>query len=200
MFILLIVHPLLRKLYEFINPISGTSPTLDDTKSDRLSHSAMADARMNRRMTFDSYFSIVYLTALHGVSALKVLLILYTNFTITTRLPRHYIRPFTWIFNICILFANELCKGYPLTDLANFFLTWSASPGSEAGPGINDNWGSMLDNYGGLIPRWEILFKITILRLISFNLDYCWSVGQGGFSLIEVRILDNRDPSRSKTE
>jgi D-alanyl-lipoteichoic acid acyltransferase DltB (MBOAT superfamily) len=34
--------------------------------------------------------------------------------------------------------------------------------------------------------RWEILFNITILRLISFNLDYYWSLDRRSGSPIEV--------------
>jgi protein-cysteine N-palmitoyltransferase HHAT len=36
--------------------------------------------------------------------------------------------------------------------------------------------------------RWQILFNITTLRLISFNMDYYWSVTKG--TTLEVRCLD----------
>jgi hypothetical protein len=50
-------------------------------------------------------------------------------------------------------------------------------------------WARGLDSFGGLMPRWEILFKITILRLISFNMDYHWSLDYSAASPIEVSLL-----------
>lgn len=37
--------------------------------------------------------------------------------------------------------------------------------------------------------RWEVLFNITILRLISFNLDYHWSLKDGVVDPVEVGSL-----------
>jgi hypothetical protein len=34
--------------------------------------------------------------------------------------------------------------------------------------------------------RWEVLFKFTILRLVSFNLDYYWSSHSRAGSPLEV--------------
>ncbi|KAI9854879.1 MAG: glycerol transporter, partial [Pleopsidium flavum] len=56
--------------------------------------------------------------------------------------------------------------------------------------GAAGNWGTWLDAYGGLIPRWEILFNITVLRLVSFNLDYYWSLDRRGGSPIEKKQLE----------
>ena len=193
MFILLILHPLLRKLYESLILINEKTPISVDPKPSegihRRSHGVMADARLNRRVAFDSYFCMIFLIAVHGVSAFKILLILYINFTAVKHVPRSYIAPFTWTFNICILFTNELGRGYPLATLSTFLVPGSSSPSPKAGLDITRNWGSVLDSYGGLIPRWEILFKISILRLISFNLDYSWSIGNGGASPVEVCSL-----------
>lgn len=54
--------------------------------------------------------------------------------------------------------------------------------------GAQPNWGLFLDSYGGLLPRWEILFNITALRLISFNLDYYWASGHTNSNALEVRL------------
>ena len=48
------------------------------------------------------------------------------------------------------------------------------------------NWGAWLDSYGGIMPRWEVLFNITVLRLISFNMDYYFSLDRRSGSPIEV--------------
>lgn len=175
-----------------MRPVKGRSSGSESvaaTSSQRVleSQSALADARLNQRVTFDLYFAGVLLCGLHGFSALKVLVILYINYSLATQLPKQYIPTATWIFNIGILFANELCKGYKYADIARILLPWSSS--SELGlekDALNLNWGAWLDSHGGLLPRWEILFNITVLRLISFNLDYYWSLGRGSDSPIEV--------------
>lgn len=192
MFLLLIFHPLLRRLYESLYPISdGLSSHLSESKSD-IQRSAgtqhvEADARLNRRVIYDVFFAALFLVALHGFSAFKVLLILYVNYTLATRLPTAYVPTVTWIFNIGILFANELCRGYPFEKLVDILLPWSASNESPSEKEPLENWGSFLDSYGGLIPRWEIQFNITMLRLISFNLDFYWSLSRAGGGHLEVR-------------
>ena len=146
-----------------------------------------ADVRLKRRVDFDLYFGLIFLTALHGFSALKVVSILYINFCLATRLPKQYVPAVTWVFNIGILFANELCSGYRFAVLAGIFRSWFRASESGIGRLPPENWGSWLDSYGGLIPRWEILFNFTVLRFISFNLDYKWSLDRSGTSSIEVR-------------
>jgi D-alanyl-lipoteichoic acid acyltransferase DltB (MBOAT superfamily) len=116
---------------------------------------------------------------LHGFSAFKVLLILCINFSIATRLPRKLIPAATWIFNISILFANELCEGYRFANVAAYL-----TPLGEASSLYS--FGAWLDSYGGIMSRWEVLFNITVLRLISFNMDYYFSLDKRGGDPIEV--------------
>jgi hypothetical protein len=125
---------------------------------------------------------VIFLLALHGISAAKVLTILYVNYQVATALPRQYVPAATWIFNISILFANELCNGYRFSDIAALILPPQTSKAGRQ----PDNWGDWLDSYGGLIPRWEILFNICVLRLISFNFDYYWSLDHKVMSAVEV--------------
>lgn len=132
-------------------------------------------------MRFDFGFGLVFITALHGISVLKVLLILLINYRIGKNLPRNYVPAVTWTFNICILFANELCGGYPLERIAMFLALGSGEKGSAL-----VQWAQTLDSFGGIMPRWEVLFKVTVLRLISFNMDYYWSVDYSAASPIEV--------------
>jgi len=99
-----------------------------------------------------------------------VLSILYINYSIATApLSKRTVGGFTWIFNIVILFANELTTGYRLGRI-NPSLAW-------------------VDRYGGLIPRWEVLFNITVLRLIAFNFDYLWSIDRRASSSLEVNLV-----------
>ena len=185
MFLLVVLHPLLRKVYEALYP-SEVVPSLKSSPKEHVNNSTLshaADARMNRRVTFDLCFGLLLICGLHGFSAFKVLLILYTNYCIATRIPKEYVSTATWAFNIGILFANEFGRGYPYAAIADMVSPWSAIGGDHK---AKINWGSVLDAYGGLVPRWEILFKVTILRSISFNIDYVWSLGRGTSCPIEV--------------
>jgi len=175
--VVLVLHPLLRRLYEAVQTSSNASV-------DERSVTSAADARLERRISFDIGFAVIFTIALHGVSAIKVFLILYTNYQIATKLPRSYVIPATWVFNVGILFANELCHGYPLAGVAALLLPPQTSAAGQAGDG--HNWGAWIDGYGGLIPRWEILFNFVVLRSISFNCDYVWSSKLEGSSALEV--------------
>ncbi len=191
LFAVMALHPLLRRLFDIVynaTPTHSLRPVPNGSDSPRgsASESIATDGRMSQRISFDVGFSVLFLLALHGFSALKVLSILYINYTLATRLRKEYVPVATWIFNIGILFANELGKGYPYGDIANIILPWSASADSSIEQDRKRNWGTVLDSYGGLIPRWEILFNVTVLRLISFNFDYVWSLDRGTSSPVEV--------------
>jgi len=141
---------------------------------------------LEQRASFDFYFAMIFLAALHGVSAVKVLIILYANFCVATRLPRSWVPWATWIFNISTLFANELTTGYKFAKMAEYFSP--LEPGSLGSAW--HMWGAWLDSYGGIMSRWEVLFNLTVLRLISFNFDYYWSLNRRSGSPIEKKQLD----------
>ena len=197
LFIVMTLHPLLRRLYDAVYGSVGGAPDSESirTPNTRTSHAeseyTRAERRLKQRCSFDVGFSILFLIALHGFAAPKVLIILYINYKIATQLKKEYVPTATWIFNIGILFANELGRGYPYSNIARIILSWSAPPDISARKDSNNNWGTLLDTYGGLIPRWEILFNVTVLRLISFNFDYYWSLNRSGGSPIEVRFPCN---------
>lgn len=189
MLLLTVLHPLLRRMYNSfwridsytaIRPSQSANPSL----TSGLNPAAAADARLEARVSFDVTFAAIYLVALYGISALKVYAILYVNYNIATQLPRSYVPVATWVFNMGILFTNKLFNGYPLTDIA-----MSLSPDYDRNLGIVPalvQWAEWLDGFKGLVGRWEILFNITVLRLISFNLDYYWSLARSASSPIEV--------------
>lgn len=189
--LLLILHPLLRRAYDTFwrsNSYTGgkTLPGQSSKFSHGLSTAAAADVRLEQRAGFDFFFAIILVTALHGVSSLKILAILYANYKIAKDVPRQYVPAATWLFNVGILFANELSGGYKFsTAAAMVFPTTSAKDGTVIPP----YWAVWLDSLGGLIPRWEVLFKCTVLRMISFNMDYHWSLQSRSASPIEVGNL-----------
>lgn len=145
---------------------------------------AAGEVQLEQRMRFDFAFGMVFIVALHGISALKVFLILFLNYRIGKNLPRAYVPAATWTFNICILFANELLNGYQLESIAMLLSPASGTPEEKAT--LLVQWARTLDDIGGIMPRWEVLFKITVLRLISFNMDYNWSLDYPAASPIEV--------------
>lgn len=186
MCLVLILHPLLRRFYESLSssrdvPSNPLARGKQDDQRGIQNHEV--EARLNRRVHFDLCFAALFFVALHGFSALKILLILYINFTLATRLPIAQVPLATWVFGIGILFANEFGQGYPMGRLAEALLPFGAL---IEGRDPISQWGSVLDGFGGLIPRWEIFFKFTVLRLISFNIDYYWSVTRSGGSPLEV--------------
>ncbi|TEA22455.1 Glycerol uptake protein 1 [Colletotrichum sidae] len=176
---LLTFHPLLRKLWNAVFP----APT------DKRSVTEQGDARLEQRASFDYRFALVFLVALHGFSALKVLAILRINYQLATSLPRKYIPAATWIFNVSMLFANELCQGYRFAAIARYITPPVHTSVIDEDPFLVE-WGVWLDRHGGLMGRWEILFNITVLRLISFNLDYYFSLDRRGDSALEKKQLD----------
>ncbi|KAL8765731.1 MAG: hypothetical protein Q9209_007296 [Squamulea sp. 1 TL-2023] len=189
MFLLLVFHPLLRRLYESLRPV-GQKAAAPLQKTSSSPSDASADACLDQRVRFDVGFACLYILALHGTSAFKIFTILYINFSLAKGLPKAYLPLATWTFNVGILFANELSRGYPYAEVARLLFPWSTASGALSNENSGQDWGSFLDSYGGLLPRWEILFNITVLRLISFNLDYHWSLDRLGGSPLEKKQLD----------
>ncbi|KAF7548554.1 hypothetical protein G7Z17_g6982 [Cylindrodendrum hubeiense] len=177
--LLLLFHPLLRKAWNSVYPTKGRPQTPQN--------------RLDQRATFDYVFAFIFLAALHGVSAVKVLFILYLNYQVATKLPRKYVPVATWVFNIGTLFANELSDGYQFRHMASHI---SPPVMAIVGNGVKTvdselmQFGNWLDGFKGIMARWEILFNITILRLISFNLDYYWSRDRSNSNSLEKKQLD----------
>ncbi|KAL2154276.1 hypothetical protein VTH82DRAFT_2952 [Thermothelomyces myriococcoides] len=190
MALLLVFHPLLRRVWNVFHPVPR------ELRAARPNVPEAAEARLRQRTSYDAAFALFFLVALHGFSAAKILAILTINYRLATSVPKRYIPAVTWVFNICVLFANELCSGYSYRNIAQFL---AGSPAENLVTGTSGlvALGEWMDSYGGLIRRWEILFNITVLRLISFNLDYYWSLDRRASSPIEKQLdpanLSERD-------
>ncbi|KAI9056770.1 MBOAT-domain-containing protein [Trametes sanguinea] len=102
-------------------------------------------------------FSTIMLLALHGTSTLKIFLILSINYSIAKLAGPSKANPIlTWVFNVLVLFAIERNKGFSYATLHPYL--------------------GNLDAWEGVYPRWYISFNITMLRLVSFNMDYYWAL------------------------
>ncbi|KAF1920522.1 glycerol:H+ symporter [Ampelomyces quisqualis] len=188
---LVLLHPLLRKAYDSFwraSTYTQARPSAGNTALTMgLTPAAAADARLDQRVSFDVVFGCILLTVLHGFSVFKIAAILYANYCIATKLPRQYVPAASWTFAVGTLFANEFTTGFQYASIFGLFLPATVSKNGRPAT----NFGHTLDSYGGLMSRWEVLFKFTILRLVSFNLDYYWCLNARTGSTLEKQL----DPS-----
>lgn len=108
---------------------------------------------------YQAYFylfaSILVLTALHGTSCVKILVIITSSYHIGRLTGSSYWNPIlTWTFNLIVLVLNEYYKGYTFESI-----------------GLPS-----LDQNRGLMPRWHVFFNFSMLRLVSYNMDYYWQL------------------------
>ncbi|KAF9130504.1 glycerol transporter [Mortierella sp. 14UC] len=128
------------------------------------------------RTYFFLAFSAIYLYFMYGNSVFKILLIVAANYGIAKAGGNKWWMPVaTWAFNVAVLFLNEGYKGYNFSDVHES-LSW-------------------LDDNTGMDRRWDVHFNFTMLRLVSFNLDYYWSFNSDHELIMEDR---DRTPSNDK--
>lgn len=107
------------------------------------------------KLRFDLIFGLIFLVAAHGVNSIRILahmLILYA----IAHVLKNFRRIATisiWIYGISTLFINDNFRAYPFGNICSFL-----SP--------LDHW------YRGIIPRWDVFFNFTLLRVLSYNLDF----------------------------
>lgn len=103
----------------------------------------------HKRSSFDLVFGVVFLFALHGVNSLRVMLHIVVMYFISRRIKNTTYAKFAlWTYGVFTLFFNEHFKTIPFHV-------------------------PILDqSFRGIIQRWEVFYNITLLRILSFNLDY----------------------------
>ena len=108
-----------------------------------------------RKVRFDLVFGLVFLFAAHGVNALRVLLHLLINYTIAKTLKKNYrLATFlTWTYGIGTLFINNSYRKYPFGSILSILAPLDSS-------------------FKGIIERWDVFYNFTLLRMISFNMDF----------------------------
>lgn len=183
----LIAHPLLRRVVDAVLPPRTHSPSVSASNSPRLPKPyAVVPAaptvsngnlppRFYTRVRFDYAFGLAFAVLLHGFSVAKILAIFAVNYAIGQRLPRPLVPGVTWAFCIAILLSNEMSDGYMYAGMAERVVRMLPMVPVRVGETLVAI-GEWLDGYGGLVRRWEVLFKFSTLRLISFNMDYYWSL------------------------
>lgn len=105
-----------------------------------------------KRTYFDLIFGIIFLIGAHGINVFKILFHLIINYLIGKYIKNYKLAIWcTWIYGIFSLFFNEWF-GDSSFGLSIFT--------KESG------------YYTGIIPRWDVFYNFTLLRMLSFNLDY----------------------------
>lgn len=97
-------------------------------------------------------FSFVFLLVIHGINTFKITGLLAINYYIAKNTKGRTGVIASWVFGIGLLFANEMMDGYPF---------------SKVFPPLE-----FLDQFGGMMPRWDVNFNFSMIRMISYNIDY----------------------------
>ncbi|KAH9902410.1 MBOAT-domain-containing protein [Cubamyces lactineus] len=117
---------------------------------------SLTDSTKLYQVPFLIAFSTIMLFALHGTSAVKVFFIISVNYAIAKSTGASRANPIiTWVFNALVLFAIERHSGFRYASIHPILAS--------------------LDVWEGVYPRWYISFNISMLRLVSFNMDYYWA-------------------------
>ncbi|PWN39449.1 putative GUP1-Multimembrane-spanning protein essential for proton symport of glycerol [Ceraceosorus guamensis] len=138
-----------------------------------LTRSASPNTHPSRRI-FLGLFTGLFILALHGSNAVKLLLLLAFNFVLArTCAGKVYAPILIWTINIGALFLVHWNEGFAWS-------VWTPALG-------------FLDNYTGLLPRWQINFNISMLRLVSFAMDLHWA------RLRPVRLYEPSPPASKRS-
>lgn len=116
-----------------------------------------AASRVLTRTQFLHVFTAIFVLALHGANTLKLGAALLLNYHLACAVAgRAYVAPLAiWAFNVGTLAVVHWNDGFQWQRIGGDALGW-------------------LDSYNGLLPRWQINYNITMLRMVSFGLDLHW--------------------------
>lgn len=107
------------------------------------------------KLRFDFAFGLCFLFAAHGVNSVRILLHLSVMYSIAHVLKnnRKLATILSWTYGIATLFINDKYRNFPFSSFAGCL--------------------SFLDTgFKGIIPRWDVFFNFTLLRMLSYNMDF----------------------------
>ncbi|KAJ2803268.1 glycerol transporter, partial [Coemansia helicoidea] len=108
---------------------------------------------------FPGVFATAFVVVLSGASIVFIAALVAGNYALAKRAAGRRWAPWAvWAYNIAVLFANEYGDGYSFGHI-HPALAW-------------------LDAHRGVLRRWDVTFNITMLRMVSFAMDYHWSKQQ----------------------
>ena len=134
---------------------------------------------ISNRISFIIFASSVALIALFGLSYFKMLFLVSIQYGITRWAGSSILNPIlSWIFGIGILFLNEHYHGYEFATIH---------------PAL-----ASMDSYKGIMHRWEIHFNFTMLRMVSYSMDYYWMLNENHGD--HQKIMDESTPDGLRTD
>ncbi|ODV84687.1 hypothetical protein CANARDRAFT_200197 [[Candida] arabinofermentans NRRL YB-2248] len=106
------------------------------------------------RLTFDLIFGLVFLFGAHGYNCLKMLFHVLVMFLLgrLSSKNRKLSIALIWIYGVSTLFINDKYRSI------SYHQIWRPL--------------TFMDDFEGIIARWDVFFNFTLLRMISFNMDY----------------------------
>lgn len=103
----------------------------------------------HQRTKFDFVFGLAYLISLHGTNVIKIAFHVLVMFVLATKLPsKKAARISLWVYGVLSLFMNERINN------------------------LNFNIDAIDHGFHGIISRWDVFYNFTLLRMLSFGLDF----------------------------
>eukprot|EP00249_Psilotum_nudum_P010949 c22868_g1_i1 orf=188-1798(+) len=100
--------------------------------------------------------SLAYILYLHGTCTVFIFVMAGCNYLLVKVLAGSPLLPIIlWLYNLVLLISNRVYEGYLF---------------SSFGESV-----AFLDNYRGVL-RWHIGFNFVMLRMVSFGIDYHWTI------------------------
>lgn len=133
------------------------------------------------RLDFDLGFGLIFFFVLHGFNCIRILFLLFIAFAITRIFKKRPLlaQILVWVYGISTLFLNDNYRqikfGQIISQLA------------------------FMDSYRGLIARWDVFYNFTLLRILSFNIDYLKRFTIIEKSNNEIPLTQVETPLKAKT-
>lgn len=122
----------------------------------RLLMKILRNRPLSHQLRVRAIITCIGLAVLHGFSSLKILAIVLPNYWVGRKYGESLVNPsLTWTITLLALYLME-----------RHSFSWAS---------IWDRL-EFMDDFGGLYERWHVTFNISLLRLISYNMDYYYSL------------------------
>lgn len=107
------------------------------------------------KIHFDFAFGIAFVIAAYGVNCFKFFAEILITYVVVNafKFNRRLSTLLSWAVGVSLLFFNDKYSGYPYGR-------------------ISPKLSSLDDQFKGLIPRWDVFYNFTLLKMLSYNLDF----------------------------
>lgn len=130
------------------------------------------------KLQFDFGFGLFFLFVAHGVNSIRVLAHVMIMFAISHifRGQKRIATILLWVYGISSLFVNDKYRKYPFGDILSILSPLDSS-------------------FVGIIARWDVFFNFTLLRMLSYNIDYLgrYSVIMGDHQVSNSTTANNNN-------